>query len=65
MLLKQKKKKQRETWHQTTKVTVDEKQLQATADSYDATVNHDMDLRNGEMKTFAVSIESNITQVNI
>ena len=62
--LKQKKKKQRETWHQTTKVTAsDEKQLQA-ADSYDATVNHDMDLRNGEMKTFAVSIESNITQVS-
>lgn len=65
---KRKKKKQRETWHQNTKVIVDEKQLDhhdnsACYEVNQAALSHEIDLRNGEMKTFAVSIESNITQV--
>ena len=65
---KRKKKKQRETWHQNTKVILDEeKQIDdnsvAGYEVNQAAVNHEIDLRNGEMKTFAVSIESNITQV--
>ena len=64
MKLKQKrKKKQRETWHHQNTKVIDEKQLHGGDHDSVYEVNHDIDLRNGEMKTFAVSIESNITQV--
>ena len=64
MKLKQKrKKKQRETWHHQNTKVIDEKQLHGGDHDSVYEVNHDVDLRNGEMKTFAVSIESNITQV--